>query len=75
MSGSGSTLPGLYRSMPDTDTVSCAAAEATDLVVRGAATGPDIASGIALAARLHRVDLTGRLAAAALAYAVAEVRL
>src|SRR4029077_3505073 len=28
----------LFRAMPDTDTVSCAAAEATDLIVRGART-------------------------------------
>jgi glycerol-3-phosphate acyltransferase PlsX len=34
------------------------------VVCHGAATGPDVASGIALAARLHRLDATARLAAA-----------
>jgi phosphate acyltransferase len=46
----------------------------TVVVCHGAATGPDVASGIGLAARLHRLDVTSRLAAAARAQTVAEVR-
>ena len=48
------------------------------IVCHGAATGSDVADGIALAARLHRLDVPGRMAAAfdqpAPAPVIAEVR-
>jgi phosphate acyltransferase len=44
------------------------------VVCHGAATGADIASGIGLAALLHRIDITARLGAAAIAHSVIEVR-